>query len=114
MITHTGRSIPVFPERWDPSDKEWVWVAWDNVLDGATISTSTWALPDGWTEHDSKTGQAVTDKAGNSYAAVNGVLLSSPGAVAGSASSRIEIANKVVLSDGREYERSVSIVVAQQ
>lgn len=41
-------------------------------------------------------------------------IKSSPGAVAGSASSRIEIANKVVLSDGREYERSVSIVVAQQ
>lgn len=111
MITHSGRAIPVFPERWDPADKEWVWVAWDNLLDGATISTSTWTLPTGWTEHDAVTSQTVTDEDGNSYTAANGALISNTSAAAG---ARVEVANAVALSDGREYERSVSIVVAQQ
>lgn len=111
MITHTGRSIPVLPTRWDPSDKAWIWVVWDQVLGGATITTSTWTLPAGWTEHDTKTAQATTDESGNSYSAANGVLTSNSIATPG---GQVEIANKVVLSDGREFERSVMIVVAQQ
>ena len=111
MITHTGRQIPVFPERWDPSDKDWVWVAWDNVLSGASITSSTWTLPDGWTVSDTNTSQAVTDEDGNSYSAANGALISNPDAVIG---ARVEIANKVVLSDGREYERGFALVVGEQ
>lgn len=111
MISHDGRFIPTLVQRWDPADKDWLWMAWDGVLNEASITASTWTLPSGWTAHETRMARAVVDEAGNSYAAANGVLTSNPDAAVG---ERVEIANKVVLSDGREYERSVAIVVDQQ
>lgn len=111
MVIHTGRNIPTLLDGWDSSDKDWVWVVWDSVLDGATITASTWTLPNGWTEHSTKQSQSVTDENSTSYTSANGVLTSNPEALTGSLSV---FANKVVLSDGREYERSVSVVVVQQ
>lgn len=111
MVTHDGHVIPTFSRRWDPADKDWVWVAWDELLSGATISTSTWVLPAGWTEHETQTSQAITDEDGTEYTAANGALISNADAATG---SRVEIANRVVLSDGREYERSAALIIAQQ
>lgn len=110
MIKHNGQDIPTFTQRWDPFDKDWIWVAWDDVLDGATISSSTWVMPDGWASHDTRQGQTVEDVHGTQYTAANAVLTSNPDADAG----EYTFANRVVLSDGREYERSATVKVAQQ
>lgn len=103
MITHDGKGIPAFEQGWDTSDQEWLWVSWASVLDGESISTSVWTLPTGWTNEDALVNQTVVED-GVSYTNSNGVLLSttaSPGLY--------EIANKVTLSDGRVYERSVRV-----
>lgn len=111
MITHDGFVIPVFPQRWDPFDKAWVWFAWDGLLDGAAVTSSAWVIPSGWTQSQTQMAQPVTDEYGAAYTAANGVLLSNPSATAGLS---VTVTNQVVLSDGRQYERSVVLVVGNQ
>ena len=110
-IVHDGIDIPSFEERWDRNDKRFINMAWDNILDGRTIITSTWYVPTGWTKGTEQTSQSVTDDDGNSYTAVNRVYLSTIH-VRGSHL----ITNRVVLSGaspGETLERSVYIHVGQ-
>lgn len=108
MIVHPGTAPQALYERWDPYDIEYVWIAWDGMLDGATISTSTWVLPTGWTLVAAQMAASVTDEDGNTYAAANGALLSTT-----TTSGRHTISNRTTLSDGRQYERSMIIVVRE-
>lgn len=107
-ITHNGLRIPAFSQRWDPSDKEWVWVCWDSILRGSSIATSNWTLPAGWTSHSTLTDQTVTDEDDVAHAHSNAVLTSTT-----EAAGLFILANRVTLADGRVYERSVTVVVEQ-
>lgn len=106
MIYHRGRGVPNFLERWDPSDSGWVWFCWTEIVGTASITLSEWTLPAGWTSEDEETGQTYRDAAGTDHADSNGILLSTT-----ATSGQHTVANKVTLSDGRVFERSVSILV---
>lgn len=108
MIFSSGAAQQALYDRWDPFDVDYVWIAWDEILRGATISDSEWIAPAVWTIAAEHVSASVTDEDGNTYDAVNGALLSTT-ATAG----RHKISNRVSLSDGRQYERTVIIVVQE-
>lgn len=104
--SHRSRAVAYFDERWDPQDKEYIWICWTDILEGATISVSNWTLPANWTSHNELSSQSVDDESGTTLADCNGVLTSTT-----ETSGKHTFANKVTLSDGRIYERSVSVTV---
>lgn len=108
MIVHDGSASPAFEDRWDTFDIDYVWVAWDELLRGATITDSEWVVPDGWTVVAEQQDASVTDSDGNTYDAANGALLSTT-----ATTGRHKISNRVTLSDDRQYERTVIVVVRQ-
>lgn len=108
MIIHDGKTVPLFEELWDPSDKDFIWVAWDNLIGSASISNSEWTVPAGFTIHSQQMSGSVTDIDGNTYAKANGALISTT-ALTGT----FIISNKVTLNDERVLERSVKIKVKQ-
>ena len=108
-VTHGSGLIPFLPDSWDPYDSEHVWVCWADVLDGASIASSTWVVPANWTTSDEQVSQTVSDEDGVSRTGCNGVKLATT-----ETRGVYAIANRVVLSDGRQYERSLKIKVAQQ
>lgn len=108
MITHDGSGPQVFSEIWDTQDIDYVWIAWDDLLRGATITDSDWTIPTGWTGSAAQMAASVTDDDDNAYTAANGILLSTT-----ATRGRHKISNHVTLSDGREYERTVVVVVRQ-
>lgn len=108
MIVHDGVAPAAFDDRWDTHDIDYVWVAWDEFLRGSSITDSDWIVPDGWTVVAAQQDASVTDADGNSYDSANGALLSTT-AITG----RHKISNRVTLADGRQYERTVIIVVRQ-
>lgn len=97
-----------FSQAWDPSDIEKVWVVWDDLLDGATITESNWTVPNGWTVEASQLSESVTDSNSETYSSANSATLSTT-----TTRGVHKVSNHVVFSDGREYERSVEIVVRQ-
>ena len=110
MINHYSNEIPTFPEYWDAGDNEWIWIGWSEVLEGASIVTSAWTLPDGWTEHATQENQTVEDEDGTSHTNCNGVRTSNTNAPEGV----VEIKNRIALSDSRTYERTVRLRVMVQ
>lgn len=106
MIIHTGTAVPLLVELWDPSDIDYIWFAWDDKLNGASISDSEWAVPADWTVVSMQLDASVTDDDGVSYDHANAALLSTT-KIRG---SHI-VSNKVTLSDGRVFERSVKVKV---
>ena len=109
MIVHNNIDIPSLEERWDPSDQRFINIAWDNVLNGRTIVSSTWIVPTGWTKGTEQISQTVTDDEGNTYTAVNRVYLSTV-----QVRGAYTINNRVVLSGaspGEQFNRSVRIHV---
>lgn len=108
MILHDGLGPPQLDDFWDTYDQDYIWVAWDEVLRGATISDSAWVIPASWTNHAEQQSASVTDEDGNAYEAANGVLLSTT-----AVSGRHRISNRIMLSDDRQYERTIIVVVRQ-
>lgn len=108
MIIHTGRAVPTFAEKWDPSDSDFIWFSWEDRLNGEVIVGSSWIAPQGWTVSGEQMSATVTDSDGIQYTSVNGALFST----SETSGSHI-ISNRVTLSDGRVYERSVKVKVKQ-
>lgn len=108
MILHDGSAVPAFEDYWDTYDKDTIWIAWDSLLRGSSISASEWVAPDNWTVHSSQMAASVTDVDGKSYTAANGALVSTT-----DTAGRYKISNRVTLADGRQYERTVIVVVRQ-
>jgi len=108
-LHHNGLRIPTLPEKWDPSDVDWVWMSWADVLRGASLLTSNWVVPTGWTVGQTLVNQTVVDSDGTSYANANGALLSTT-----AGPGLFSISNIVTLSDGRSIERSFTVVVENQ
>ncbi len=106
----------------DPNDKDFYHVVWcsedgtndgsesdTGELQGATISTSTWTVPEGITKvSDNK--DALTMR-GDSYDAntVSNILLSS-----GTDGTDYELLCRVVLSDTREKDKTITVPVREQ
>lgn len=105
-VVHKGKRTPEFREKWDPSDREYVWFCWADKLDGATIVTSEWTLPANWTSSATQIDQSVTDEDGVVRSNCNGNQLSTTETF-----GDFTVTNKVTLSDGRIYERSVIVPV---
>ena len=108
-VQHEGAGMPELPYRWDQYDVDVIWFAWDDVLNGSTIQTSTFVIGANWTEVETYQSQSITDEAGTTFSAANGILASTT-----DTSGIHTISNRVTLSDGRQYERSVRVRVAQQ
>ena len=106
IIAHGSNSIPKLPNKWDPDEIDRVWFSWSELLNGATISDSTWLLPGGWVSSGEQVSQSVSDSLGNVYTDANSVILETS-----NRSGLYTITNRVVLSDGRQYDRSVIIDV---
>jgi len=111
----------VMPEL-DPNDKDWYFVVWcspdgtndgseDDVgkLQGATISSVTWTIPDG-----------ITRLADNKSAVnIHGVLygantVCSIKLTGGTDQMNYDIICSVVMSDGREKDKTIRVPVRQQ
>ena len=81
----------------DPTDVVDVVIDWADWLDGDTISTSSWTLPDGVTQSaESETSTTATLK-------VSG----------GTAGQDYTVANTIVTAGGLTAERSVRLMVRQ-
>jgi len=99
--------VPAFKHGWRPYDVDWVWFCWDAVLSGASIDKSVWLVPSGWTVLEQETSVAVQSfETGAEYAVANAALVSVSEVV-----GAYRIANRVELSDGRKYERSVGVSI---
>lgn len=110
MILHDGQGAPTFEEQWDPADRAYVWVCWDDLLEGATIATSNWQVPSNWTEDLPLVAQTVQGNDGTQYVNCNGIRLKSGNTY----SEIVRVTNAVTFSDGREFERSVKLDVRDQ
>lgn len=108
-ITHAGDEVPTFDERMDPSDIETFWISWAGKLGGASIQASTWVMPDGFTELEAFEDQSVSDADSNTYNNANGVRVSTT-----KTTGKHMLTNRVTLSDGRRYDRSAYVLIAQQ
>lgn len=108
-ITHDNKSIPVFAEVWDSSDRETIWISWADVLNGSAISASSWSVPSGWTNNGEQTNQTVQDSDGVSHANSNGVDVSIDDAEHGD----YVFTNTVTFADGRTLERSAKVIVGE-
>ncbi len=108
-LIHLSRGIPEFDARWDPSDDDYVWMCWNAALEGASISSSTWTVPAGWTATGEQTAQPVTDDDNVTHQNCNGVRLTNTDAEAGTVHT---MTNTVALSDGRDLSRSIKLRIA--
>jgi hypothetical protein len=110
-VQHKGVLVPVFPERWDPADEAYIWVCWEDILEGASILTSVWTMPSNWTQSDPLEDQTVSDEGGVDRLNCNGVF-----ATTSETSGIYQITNTVTLSGSptRTYKRSVSVEVLVQ
>ena len=106
IVEHDGTCVPMLPARWKQSQKDWLWFVWDDLLNGVSIIVSTWDIPDGWQAMAEKVDTVVVDDAGNEYSHANAQLLT----FTGDPGSYI-VSNNVMMSDGREYERAIRVVV---
>lgn len=106
---HDGVITPVFKQRWDAGDEDWVWVAWDDLVRGASLSFSEWLLPDGWEVRGENHAAMVTDDvSGRSFSVANAVLLS-----VAPVEGLYQLVNRVEFDDGRKYQRGVGIEVVR-
>ena len=108
MILHDGTAAPSFEGFWDPSDVDYVWVAWDDDLEGSSISQSEWVLPEGWSLVSALVSQPVAAKDGTAFTAANGALLSTT-----ATSGRFLLTNRCTFSDQRRLDRSVFVTVRE-
>lgn len=106
IVEHDGRNIPLLSAHWDSSDIDAVFFDWTPMLGGASIVSSMWDVPAGWSIEREYLNQAA--QCGDVEVVANGVLLSAP-----SIEGPYRIANMVTLSDGRAYERSVFVYVRE-
>lgn len=108
MISHDNKTTPKLETFWDTSDREFVWFGWSQSLRGSSIVSSDWVVPANWTIHAEQTNVSVIDDDGTTHTNSCGVLLSTT-----ETKGTFLIKNKIVLADGREYERSVKVKVKQ-
>lgn len=106
MLIHTGKSIPRFDARWDPDDKDIVWVAWDDAANGSPITASLWTVPSGWTIDTAFESQSVTTDDGTTYDKCNGALVGTT-----QTEGTYVLSNRATFGDGRILERSVRVLV---
>lgn len=108
LESHDGVAVPTLQQSLDPFDIEWLAVVWDERICEASITQSTWTIPGAWTAINYASSAPATIN-GVSYASVNAVLVDINNAPTG----RYEVSNQVVLSDGRQFERSFKISIKQ-
>lgn len=92
----------------DPYDTEWVVFAWDERIADATVIASDWVLPSDWNLVRTAQNQEISAR-GRDFQSVNAALVDVNNAAAG----RYVLSNRVSLSDGRQYERSVKIRIKE-
>lgn len=107
MIIHNGKTTPRFRELWNPNDVDRLYFSWDDMLNGATIVSSSWTVPTDWTKSAEQTDIIADDEDGTRYSHVNSVLLATTAALG----TEVEIGNTVVFNDGRSLTRNVRILV---
>ncbi len=105
VIIHSGLTIPKFAEKWDPDDQNTIWFAWDDVLDGSSISNSVWIIPANWTSIQEYADDSVIDGS-VTYLHANGILLSTTETI-----GTHTITNRVTFADGRRIDRSVKVSI---
>lgn len=110
MIIHNGVDIPSLAERWDPNQRSWINITWQDFLNGRTIVSSSWILPTGWTSVKEETSQSVTDTGVSpnvTYTSTNRIYLTTT-----KKSGVYTVTNRVLLSGTSPLEtldRSVNI-----
>ena len=102
VIKHTGKTPPMFKEWFDPDSSKWVWVSYPSTK---VILSSTWILPSGFTQVNTKMAETVNVD-GVAYANSNAVEIKPNGAKEGV----YTITNRVVFADGGD-DKSVVIQV---
>ena len=108
MIRHRGEGVVRLPGAWVSGERDVLWFAYDEDLLGASIVSSVWELPEGWTASEELTDQSVTDKDGNQYTAANGVRLQFSGAP-----GLYRITNICTMTGPRVRRRSVDVLVGE-
>lgn len=108
LDTHNSRSIPLLRQALDPFDIDWVWAVWSDKIGEAEIANSDWILPDGW-EAVAYQQAAQVQVEDVMYEQANAVLVNNNEARKG----KYEISNRIVLVDGRQFERSCYVWVRE-
>ena len=77
MAVHTGKRPADLPDDMNPADESVFWVSWEEALNGYSMDTSSWILPDGFTEL-STVFNVVSDpdENGETYPNSNGIQIS--------------------------------------
>lgn len=92
----------------DPYDTEWVVFAWDNRIADAAVISSEWVVPTDWNLVRTAQNQEISAR-GREFQSVNAALVDVNNAQPG----RYVVSNRVHLSDGRQFERSVKIQIKE-
>lgn len=92
----------------DPYDTEWIIFAWDERIADANVTSSEWVVPSEWNLVRTAQNQEISAR-GRAFQSVNAALVDVNNAVAG----RYVVSNRVHLSDGRQFERSVKIKIRE-
>ena len=77
MAVHTGKRPADLPDDMNPNDQSVFWVSWEGALNGYTMDTSTWILPDGFQELATVFNVVSDpDEDGETYQNSNGIQIS--------------------------------------
>lgn len=106
LDVHGSRGVPLARYAMDPSDIEWVWAVWADKVGSASIESSVWVLPAGWSAEAFQLDAQLT-VAGVVYSKANGVLVNPNDAVSG----KYRLTNRITLAGGRQFERSLDVWV---
>lgn len=74
-VIHFGDGNPRLPEEMHPDDHDVFCVSWTGKLNGVSIATSEWIVPDGFEVEDEETNITVTED-GVQYSDTNTALVS--------------------------------------
>ena len=77
MAVHTGKRPADLPDDMNPNDVSDFWISWADVLNGYTMQTSNWVLPDGFNEIATEFNKpSRPDEDGNVFPNSNAILIS--------------------------------------
>jgi hypothetical protein len=104
-VLHEGKEAPILPEEMNPDDTDTFFLCWTKKLNGATLSSDVWELPDNFTLDSSQSNIPVIED-GVTYNDCNAATISTT-----EESGKFLITNRATFSDGRVVARSFYIVL---
>jgi len=108
MIIYDGINKAVFNEKIRTGKSDVFSVTWQDRIGSASMVTSTWDIPAGWTKSNELTNVSVVED-GETFTNTNRALITVP---IGEAPGRYQITNNQTFDDDRDLPAIFFVVVA--